>query len=161
MAAGLSMREEDIESLRQALNKDSGLSPEDFVPRVHIDVPMPLAYADEKLAGELSLLEPFGVGNPKPLFAQKDLCFLAGFKMGATKNFARFKVRTPEGQEMQLVYFGSPEQFGRFLQEKYGAGSEERLYDGQGDFTLSVTYQLGLNTYRGRTELQFIMQNYC
>lgn len=161
MAAGLSMREEDIESLRQALNQDSGLSPEDFVPRVHIDVPMPLAYADEKLAGELSLLEPFGVGNPKPLFAQKDLCFLAGFKMGATKNFARFKVHTPEGQEIQLVYFGSPEQFGRFLQEKYGAGSEERLYDGQGDFTLSVTYQLGLNTYRGRTELQFIMQNYC
>lgn len=161
LAAGLSMKEEDIELLRQALNKDSGLSPKDFVKRVHIDVPMPLTYADEKLAGELSMLEPFGVGNPKPLFAQKDLRFLAGFKMGATQNFARFKVRTPDGKEMQLVYFGSLEQFGMLLQKKYGADSEERLYAGKGDFTMSVAYQLGLNTYRGRTELQFIMQNYC
>lgn len=161
LAAGLSMREEDIEPLRRALNEDSGLSEEDFVPRVHIDVPMPLTYADEKLAGELSLLEPFGVGNPKPLFAQKELRFLAGFRMGANKNFARFRVRTPEGEERQLVFFGDLERFGAFLSEKYGPGSTEALYGGKGDFLVSVAYQLSLNTYKGRTELQFIMQNYC
>ena len=155
------MREEDIEPLRAALNEKSGLTEEDFIPRVHIDVPMPLTYADEALARELALLEPFGVGNPKPLFAQKELVFLAGYKMGANGNFARFRVRTPEGHPSQLVFFGDLPRFGVFLEEKFGAGSEAALYAGKGDFSISVTYQLGLNTYRGKTELQFIMQNYC
>lgn len=161
LAAGLSMEEKDIEPLRKSLNENSGLTEEDFIPRIHIDVPMPLSYADEKLAGELELLEPYGVGNPRPLFAQKELVFLSGFKMGANKNFARYRVRTPEGKTEQLVFFGDLERFGAFLAEKYGYGSEEALYEGRGDFQVSVVYQLSLNTYRGRTELQFVMQNYC
>ena len=155
------MREEDVEPLRKALNESCTLAEEDFIPKVHIDVPMPLSYADEGLAGQLELLEPFGVGNPKPLFAQKELGFLSGVKMGANKSFARFRVRTPEGQTLQLVYFGDLERFGKFLCEKYGADSEEALYAGRGDFRVSVVYQLGLNVYRGKTELQYLMQYYC
>lgn len=161
LAAGLSMREEEIEPLRKALNEHCSLTEEDFQPIVHIDVPMPLHYADHRLAKELELLEPFGVGNPKPLFAQKDLIFKAGYKMGANKTCARMKVLTPEGQEMWLVYFGDLAKFGAFLNEKYGEGSEEALYRGNADFKVSVVYQLGMNTYRGKTELQFMMQNYC
>lgn len=161
LAAGLSMREEDVEPLRKALNESCTLSEEDFIPKVHIDVPMPLSYADEGLAGQLELLEPFGVGNPKPLFAQKELVFLSGVKMGANKSFARFRVRTPEGQTLQLVYFGDLERFGKFLCEKCGVDSEEALYAGRGDFPVSVVYQLGLNVYRGKTELQYLMQYYC
>ena len=71
MAAGLSMREEDVEPLRKALNLDCGLTREDFAPLVHIDVPMPISYASMELAKELEKLEPYGTGNPKPLFAQK------------------------------------------------------------------------------------------
>ncbi|MCH5344703.1 MAG: single-stranded-DNA-specific exonuclease RecJ [Acetatifactor sp.] len=164
LAAGLSMREEDIEPLRKALNENSGLSEEDFVPRVHIDVPMPLSYATEELAEELSLLEPFGVGNPKPLFAQKELVFLSGYRMGANKNFARYRVRTPEGTEAQMVFFGDLEQFEAFLDEKFGTGCGDELYNGGKPgvtYNVSVVYQLSLNTYRGKTELQFLMQNYC
>lgn len=161
MAAGLSMREEDIEPFRLELNRNCQLTEEDFIPRVHIDVPMPLDYADEELAGELELLEPFGVGNPRPLFAQKDVMFQAGFKMGANKTCARFRVRTPEGGVRQLVYFGDLDRFGAFLNERFGEGSEEKLYAGQADFPVSVAYQLGKNTYRSRTEIQYIMQYYC
>lgn len=161
LAAGLSMREEDIEPLRKALNEQAALGEEDFIPRVHIDVPMPLGYASEKLAGELELLEPFGVGNPKPLFAQKELIFQSGYKMGVNKTCARFRVRTPEGEGRQLVFFGDLEAFGEFLDRKCGAGSEEALYTGRGSFSVSVVYQLGLNTYRGKTELQYVMQYYC
>lgn len=161
LAAGLSMREEDIVPLRTALNEKSNLTEEDFIPRVHIDVPMPISYADETLARELSLLEPFGVGNPKPLFAQKELVFTAGYRMGANGSFARFRVRTPQGEPAQLVFFGDLERFGAFLTEKYGAESEAALYAGKGNFWVSVTYQLGLNTYRGKTEVQLVMQNYC
>ena len=161
LAAGLSMREEDIEPLRKALNGQAALTEEDFIPRVHIDVPMPLDYANEKLAAELELLEPFGVGNPKPLFAQKELVFQSGFKMGANKNCARFRVSTPEGESRQLVFFGDLEKFGEFLDQRYGAGSEKALYAGRGGFPVSVVYQLGRNTYKGKTELQYVMQHYC
>lgn len=161
MAAGFSMREEDIEPLRQELNANCRLSGEDFTAKVHIDVPMPLDYAGEQLADELELLEPFGVGNPKPLFAQKELLFLAGYKMGAKKNCARFRVQTPEGSVRQLVYFGDLEAFGAFLEEKFGAGSEADLYAGRAKFPISVVYQLGKNTYRGKTEVQYVMQYYC
>lgn len=161
LAAGLSMEEENVGRLREALNANCHLTEEDFVPKVHIDVPMPLVYANEKLAEELELLEPFGVGNPKPLFAQRDLIFLSGFKMGANQTSARFRVRTPEGGTEQMVMFRNLEVFEKFLDEKYGAGSAERLYGGDGDFAVSVVYQLGLNTYRGKTEKQLIIQHYC
>lgn len=160
MAAGLSMAEEDIPLLRRELNEKCRLTREDFIPKVHIDVAMPLVYADERTADELELLEPFGVGNPRPLFAQKDLIFQSGYKMGANRTCARYRVRTPEGEGKQLVFFGDLEAFGDFLEEKYGPGAGEALYSGQGNYLVSVTYQLGKNTYRGRTELQYVMQNY-
>lgn len=161
LAAGLSMREEDIEDLRKALNEHATLTEDDFIPKVHIDVPMPMEYANEALAEQLELLEPFGVGNSKPLFAQKDITLVSGFKMGANKSFAKFRGRTAEGKPVQLIYFGDLDRFGAFLNEKYGVGSEMSLYDSVGEFRISVVYQLGLNTYRGKTELQFVMQNYC
>lgn len=160
MAAGLSMREEDIEALRRELNARCALEGEDFAVRVHIDVPMPLDYEAETLADELELLEPFGVGNPKPLFAQKDLTFLSGVRMGANKSCARYTVRTPEGRLRSLVFFGDLEHFGAFLDERYGKGSGEALYRGGASFSVSVVYQLGKNTYKGQTSVQYVMQHY-
>ncbi|MCM1190341.1 MAG: single-stranded-DNA-specific exonuclease RecJ [bacterium] len=161
MAAGLSMREEDIESFRRELNERCTLSEEDFIPRVHIDVPLPLNYADGRLADELELLEPFGVGNPRPLFAQKDLLFLAGYRMGTGGSCARYTVQTPEGNKRQMVFFGDLEKFGRFLEEKYGTGSADALYRGEGCFRVSAVYRLEKNTYRGSTQLQYNLQYYC
>ena len=161
LASGFSMREEDIEPLRQALNEKSGLGEEDLIPRVHIDVPMPLGYADEALAAQLELLEPFGVGNPKPLFAQKDLIFLSGYKMGENKTCARYRVKTPEGKSFSLVFFGDLLQFDSFLEEKYGSGAKDALYGGNASLSVSVAYQLGVNVYRGKREMQFVMQHYC
>lgn len=161
MAAGFSMLEKDIEPLRQALNENCRMTEEDFVPKVHIDVPLPLDYAGEQIAEELELLEPFGVGNPKPLFAQKELTFLGGFLMGANKSCARYRVRTPEGNVRQMVYFGDLEKFHTFLGEKYGSGSIEALYRGNVQYQISVVYQLGKNTFRGKTEIQYVMQYFC
>lgn len=161
LAAGLSMAEENVENLRRELNEKCRLTEEDFVPVVHIDVPMPLSYANEKLAEELACLEPFGVGNPKPLFAQKSLQFVSASKMGAAGNCARFKVRTPEGTIEQLVLFRNLEEFEDLLAEKYGSDSVKCLYDGVGDYEISVVYQLGINSYRGRKEKQLIVQHFC
>lgn len=160
MAAGFSMEEENVDRLRRELNEKCVLEDDDFIPVVHIDIPLPLAYADENLAKELEVLEPFGVGNPRPLFAQKNLRFIAGVRMGGGQS-ARFRVRTPEGTVEQMVLFRHLEGFEQCLMEKYGAASVKQLYAGEGDFEMSVVYQLGLNTYRGRTEKQLVIQNFC
>ena len=107
-----------------------------MIPRVHIDVPMPLAYADEALAEQLELLEPFGVGNPKPLFAQKDLIFLSGYKMERT-NLCQIRVKTPGGEKLPLYFFGDLLQFDSFLEEKYGPGAREALYCGNASLSVS------------------------
>lgn len=161
MAAGLSIKEENIELFRTGLNEGCSLTEEDFVPKIHIDIPMPLGYAGDELADELEILEPFGVGNPKPLFAQKDVVFLSGTRMGNGNKFARFRVKTPEGRTVQLVFFGDLERFEAFLNDRFGGKAVDLLFSGKGDFRLSVTYQIGKNSYRGHTEIQYLMQNYC
>ena len=161
LAAGLSLASADVDGFRKALNAHSTLQKEDFVEKVKIDVPMPVNYATEELARQMEKLEPYGVGNPKPLFAQKDLLFVEGVRMGANKTAARFRVVTPEGESKQVLYFGDQEKFAEFLIEQYGEDSVIRLFSGTGRYKISITYQLGLNTYRGNTQTQLIMQNFC
>ena len=164
LAAGLSMKKEDLEPLRKALNENAVLTEDDFIPRVHIDVPMPMEYASFALAKELDLLEPFGVGNAKPLFAQKDVTFAGGKRIGANGNFARFSVEIlAQGypHRIDLMYFGDVDSFCDFLNEKYGEGSAEKLFAGEAAYKVSVTYQIGVNSFRGKESLQYIMQNYC
>lgn len=168
MAAGLSMREEDIEPLRQALNADCGLTQEDFAQTVHIDVPMPVGYADMELARQLQNLEPCGTGNPRPLFAQRGLRLLRGRRIGAKQNFARLTVLT-EGKRQELMYFGDLEEFCRRLEERHGRGSAETLFDTDTlesahsispGYEIDITYHLGINRYRGHEELQYVIQNF-
>lgn len=175
LAAGLSMEEEMIEPLRQALNAECGLGEEDFYAKVVIDVPMPIAYASETLANQQELLEPFGVGNPKPLFAEKNVCFRRVAVFGKNKNVMRCTVSAGDnsgisanyaegnrtGTKYQLIYFGDIAKFENYVIEKYGAEAMQQLWDGNGDVVLSVAYQIGINSYNGRKELQLIMQNYC
>ncbi len=164
LAAGLSLADGDVAAFRRALNEKAQLTEEDFIPRVHIDVPMPMEYATFELAKQLNQLEPFGVGNPKPLFAQKEVLVVGARRIGAAGTYAKLLVELPRnGYETQeeLMYFGDVEAFCSFLNEKYGADSAERLFAGNVRFKISVTYQVGINSYRGRESLQFIMQNYC
>lgn len=160
MAAGCSLEETNVDVLRRELNAGCTLTEEDFIPKVHIDVPMPLAVANQKLAQQLELLEPFGVGNAKPLFAQKNLVFRGAYRMGKDGRFARFRVQDSEDRTYQLVFFGDMDKFSTFMKEKYGEDSTDRLFAGKGDYPVSVVYQLGINSYQGRKEVQYLMQYY-
>jgi single-stranded-DNA-specific exonuclease len=90
MAAGLSLLKENVDELRRALNEKAELSEEDFVKKVWIDGPMPLEYISEPLIEELDLLEPYGQGNEKPLFAQKDLSIRSVRVLGKTGMWSNF-----------------------------------------------------------------------
>lgn len=146
MAAGLSIKEENVETLREQLNQNCRLTPEDLCPKIVIDVPMPISYITKELIGQISLLEPFGKGNTKPIFAQKGLRVLDSSILGKNKNVAKVRLLDPQGIAMDGIYFGEADAFVRFIQEKD---------------TISVTYYPEINTFRGRESLQIIIQNYC
>ena len=147
MAAGLSMAgEEQVEILREKLNRLSTLTEEDFVEKVTIDVPMPVSYITKRLISQIQLLEPFGKGNTKPLFAQKDLTVLSCRIFGKNRNVAKLQVQDPGGYRMDAVYFGDAETFAKFAREHP---------------VLSLTYYPTVNVWNGRENLQITIQNYC
>lgn len=160
MAAGLSLEKEKIPLLRDKLNAGCTLTEDDFIRKVHIDVPMPISYANLPLAMQLELLEPFGNGNPRPLFAQKDVLFLQGRRMGASGNSARYTVLDDRNGKKELVYFGDLEVFHRFLEEKFGEDAIRLLYGTGGRYPVHIVYQLGVNRFRGKESPQLIMQNF-
>ena len=146
MAAGLSLKEENVELFRRRLNENCSLSQEDLIPRVVIDVPMPVSYITRKLVEQLSLLEPFGKGNTKPLFAQKGLRALNLRILGKNRNVAKLKLMDDTGTASDAVYFGEAEEFAGFIS----------VHE-----TISVTYYPEVNRYQGRETLQAVIQNYC
>jgi single-stranded-DNA-specific exonuclease len=162
MAAGLSMaQEKDIETLRRRLTEQCVLEEADFVEKVHIDVAMPMSMASLSMAKELELLEPFGTGNPKPLFAEKNLTLVNGRLMGQKGNAARYTFKSMDGTTHQVVLFGDLQPFHDFLNEKFGPGSSEKVYYYNCAFPMHLIYSLQVNTYQMRENLQIQMKYYC
>ncbi len=169
-AAGLTLAAEDgfndeqlADRFRKALNAISSLKDKDFEEVVHIDVPLPLQFIDRKFLTELERLEPFGVGNPKPLFARKQIRILSMAKLGKTGKYRRIRIADEQGNHYQAVYFGDGEEMDQYLIQKYG---EERLmqsYRGeliQGQMEISMVYSPQVNSYNGRESIQILIQYY-
>jgi single-stranded-DNA-specific exonuclease len=146
MAAGLSLKEENVEIFRKKINELCTLTEEELARKIVIDVPMPISYVNRHLVQELSLLEPFGKGNTKPLFAQKGLQVVGGKIFGKNQNVARVQLRDTSGYLADAIYFGDAAQFLAF------AGKHEKI---------SVTYYPEINQYQGRDSLQMVIKNYC
>lgn len=161
MAAGVSMPEEHVERFRTWLNEHCGLTEEDLEEKLHIDVPMPMSYVTEQLVRQLSVLEPFGNGNPKPVFAQRNLRLLRGRVLGKNGNVGRYTVEDDDGGRFEMIYFGNMESWHTFLAEQFGQEAYERLYrGGGGEIRIHVIYYPDLDVYQGRERLQMIMQDY-
>ena len=146
MAAGLSIEEKNIEEFRRRLNVNCTLTDEELRPKIVIDVPMPVSYITKELVEQISLLEPFGKGNTKPVFAQKNLRVLDHSIIGKNKNVVKLKLLDSQGISVEGIYFGEAEDFVNFIREKD---------------SISVTYYPEINRFRGRESLQIIIQNYC
>lgn len=145
MAAGLSLEEENVERFRRKLNEQSGLTEEDLVEKVTIDVPMPIHYIRKDLVQELSLLEPFGKGNEKPLFAQKNLWISQMRVFGKNRNVVKMRLTDENGYPMDGVYFGNGVEFAE---------------EGRGKRKISIVYYPDINMYQGRESLQVIIRHY-
>lgn len=161
MAAGLSIKKEDVENLRSRLNELTTLTEEDFIPRVSIDVAMPIDYISEELIGELEVLEPFGKANPKPVFAEKNLNVLSARILGQNKNVIKMQVLNARGMVMDAMYFGDVEKFNTYITDKFGMSEVEKMYQNrENTVTLSVTYYPQVNVFRNVRNMQIVIQNY-
>ncbi len=161
MAAGLSLPRENMEAFHKKINENSVLTEDDFIPKVTIDVPMPISYITERLVEELGLLEPFGKGNTKPLFAEKSLNILSARILGKNRNVIKLQVLGAAGTVMEAMYFGDVERFQEYLREKFGHTETEKLFQGRENaVTLSLAYYPGINEFRGNRTLQIVIQSY-
>ena len=146
MAAGLSMEEKNVEPFRRRLNDNCTLTEQELIPKIMIDVPMPISYLSRQLTEQLKVLEPFGKGNTKPLFAQKNLHAVGLRVLGRNQNVVKMLLMDEKGTKMDAVYFGEAQEFVEFVQTHE---------------TISVTYYPEINVYQGRETLQVVVRNYC
>lgn len=161
MAAGLSMEKGMAEVLRKRLNEQTTLTSEDLTEKVVIDVPMPIDYITEHLVEELSVLEPFGKANTKPVFAEKKLQILNARILGQNRNVLKMQVRNARGAVLEALYFGDIQGFQEYLEKKFGSVEMEKLFQGRENrVSLSVVYYPSINEFRDRRTLQIVIQKY-
>lgn len=161
MAAGFSLEKSRIDEMRRRLNENCRLTAEDLTQKILIDVPMPLSYITEELIQGLEVLEPFGKGNEKPLFAEKNLNFLSARVLGKNKNVLKFLVSNPSGTMMEAMYFGNVEQFRQDMVDVFGEAEIQKLYWGKANAVCgSLIYYPSVNEYQGRKTLQIVIKNY-
>ncbi len=161
MAAGLSLREEKIEPFRNALNENCTLTEEDFVVKVSIDIVLALSGITKEMIQELSILEPFGRGNEKPIFADKGLKIRRLSLVGRTTQYAKLVIEDRFGCQMNAIYFGDSEQFLKELESFYGEEEVRKMFQGRGEkASLSVIYYPSINEYQNRESLQIIIEHY-
>lgn len=146
LAAGFSLPEGNVEEFRRRMNENCRLTEDDLCEKVSIDMQLPLAYVNETLVEELECLEPFGKGNPKPVFAERDVSVHQTRVLGKNRNILKLFVSDVHGTKMEALYFGDVERCLETIEKKNGR--------------MNLTYYPDINEYMGRKTPQIIIQNY-
>ncbi|MEF9998141.1 MAG: single-stranded-DNA-specific exonuclease RecJ [Lachnospiraceae bacterium] len=144
LAAGLSIQEGDIEEFRRTINEQAGLTEVDMIPKISIDMQLAFSAITEEFIDELQLLEPFGKGNSKPVFVEKDIEILETRILGKAQNVLKMQLKDGAGTQMEGLYFGDITLFMKTMKGK----------------KMSCTYYPNVNEYRGRKTIQIVIQNY-
>ncbi|NLY66102.1 MAG: single-stranded-DNA-specific exonuclease RecJ [Tissierellia bacterium] len=161
MAAGLALKRENLEKLRIRLNEQADLTREDLTPKIYIDMRLPLEYLSFELVEELKLLEPFGKGNPKPLFGEKNIPVVKAFKLGKNHNTLKLILKMKNGKTIEGLYFGNIDEFDRRMSEKFSQAEVSNMYKGiSNNIRLDIAYTPDINEYMGYRNLQIMIYYY-
>lgn len=162
MAAGMTLRESDLPELERRLNANSSLTGDDFCPVVHIDAAMPVGFVTEQLVWQLSRMEPFGVGNPRPVFAEQHFRILAGYRLGREKNVLKLRVQNEQGNTCDAMLFRGADEFDHFVIREWGEMELRRMYEGrENHLDVAFTYYPSVNEYQGMRSIQIQVVSYC
>lgn len=161
MAAGLSLPEENLAEFRKAINDTSGITEEDLVEKVSIDMQLPFCNVTEGFVKELGVLEPYGKANPKPVFAERKVEVKSARVLGKNRNVLKMRVKDTGGTEIDAIYFGNVEDFLAYIETAFGERAQRNLLAGRGqDIYMSFTYYPDINEYQGIRTPQIVVQNY-
>lgn len=162
MAAGMTLREENLPELERRLNETAELTEEDFHPVVRIDAAMPVGFVTEHLVDEFAKLEPFGVANPKPVFAEQHFRIISGRRLGKERNVLKLKVKNEKGSRIDAVLFRDIDMFEDFVCKEWGRQELERMYEGrENELDIAFTYYPVMNEYNGMKTVQIQIISYC
>ncbi len=143
MAAGVSLPRENLTAFRERLNANAGLTETDLTPVEWIDVPMPVGYITEELISQFDLLEPFGKGNEKPSFADKNLMITRIALIGKSRNVLKMNLTDSYGYTVEAVQFHV---------------EEDALQQWKCGDMVSVLYYPSVNEYNGKRTLQIVVK---
>lgn len=161
LAAGLSLPKENVGKFREMLNKNCTLTEEEMKEKVTIDMEMPFGCVTEGLVKELELLEPFGKGNTKPVFAARDVTLLGARILGKNRNVLKLQVQDVNGCRIEAMLFHHADDFLGKLEEQYGKTEVEALLKGRGrQIRISMTYYPDINEYMGEKTPQIVVTHY-
>lgn len=161
LAAGLSLPKENVGKFREMLNKNCTLTEEEMKEKVTIDMEMPFGCVTEGLVKELELLEPFGKGNTKPVFAVRDVTLLGARILGKNRNVLKLQVQDVNGCRIEAMLFHHADDFLGKLEEQYGKTEVEALLKGRGrQIRISMTYYPDINEYMGKKTPQIVVTHY-
>ena len=161
MAAGLSMREEDIDKLREQLNQKAELSEEDMAEVVRLDAVLPMSYFTVDTIRQLSVLEPCGKSNTKPVFADRNIKVTRASIVGVNRNVLKLHLLDSKGNPVAGVYFGEVEKFLTFLSEKFGSEEVDAAMHGkENSIQFAAVYEPAVDTYSGRESVQAIIRRF-
>lgn len=161
MAAGLSMREEDIDKLREQLNQKAELSEEDMAEVVRLDAVLPMSYFTVDTIRQLSVLEPCGKSNTKPVFADRNIKITRAGIVGVNRNVLKLHLLDSKGNPVAGVYFGEVEKFLAFLSEKFGSEEVDAAMHGKENIIqFAAVYEPAVDTYSGRESVQAIIRRF-
>lgn len=161
MAAGLSMREEDIDKLREQLNQKAELSEEDMAEVVRLDAVLPMSYFTVDTIRQLSVLEPCGKSNTKPVFADRNIKVTRASIVGVNRNVLKLHLLDSKGNPVAGVYFGEVEKFLTFLSEKFGSEEVDAAMNGkENSIQFAAVYEPAVDTYSGRESVQAIIRRF-
>lgn len=161
MAAGLSIDEENIDLLREKLNSMSPLTKDDLVPKIYLDMQLPVKTINYDIINELHTLEPFGKANHKPLFGEKGLKVIRANILGKNKNVLKFQFLSKEGLAIEGIYFGDIEDFENTITMKYGETELRNIYEGnKNNIILDIVFYPEINQFNGNISIQLIVEDY-
>jgi len=161
MAAGLSMEEENVELLRSRLNERTELSEEMLEGKLSIDLQVPFAYVSEERIDEIQLLQPYGPGNPSPLFAAKNVAVCSAKKIGKEKSFMKFFLQDEDGARIEALCFQEYDKIRQELIDKYGEEEFVKLIQRKpNNVRLSIAYDMDINEYMGIRAPQIKIRDY-
>ena len=150
MACGITMKEENVSLLSEALNKSCPLEEDDFRTEILLDGELKLGCISLKLSKELEYLAPYGKGNEEPLFVSQRL-YAENVKVLDEKRTLIFSF-SKDGLRIKGVAFGK--------NDLYDSLTKEAGVNKNGGFFLDVVYSVETNEWNGETSAQMRVKDF-